>query len=521
MSWFFVFLCIPSIIKSQNIESMLNACSEILNNRNIELYDDVENYLNGLDKDSIVGNHKLEILYHANMAFLYCAKYEDWQKSTNEIDYVLTKIIPFKHLPEYRDIYINLLAAYGFSLLNSNQLEKSIVYFNKLLLEDFDNEFDQRKYNAYQALATTYEQLGNLSLSNDCHNQCQEFLVRFYVHLHPEHSFYIDNFNILKNAISQLEAKNTTITEDYITNLCSLGYLLHKVDQGDFLESMLVLQKAHKYAIDNGLMKCKGLGDCYNNLQDIYVKYIPEPMKSEFMESLIPYMINYFSDTMDTEEIYESVAASFGANLHYEKAIEYELKALSSLGNDSNRETDKLKRIYQGLVLDYLGLSTDSANQTAFNYLQKIKTIVSPGDGEYYNWYLDNYGIVLRCLYKNDEAIRFFKNNLNFYKKMYGMYSDQYIRTLNQLALCYPYENDSFISYLKEAKSLINKTNEVKETTIWAISINLARHYLIINRKEEALIELKKAKSIEEGIWGQTHPITQISQELINKCLEK
>ena len=151
-------------------------------------------------------------------------------------------------------------------------------------------------------------------------------------------------------------------------------------------------------------------------------------------------------------------------------------------------------------------------------YLQKIKIIVSPKDGDYYDWYLDNYGSTLRYLYKNNEAIQFFKNNLSYYKKKYGKFSDQYVSTLNQLALCYPYDSDSFISYLQEARSLINNTNDVSKSTLRGVSINLARHYIQKGMFNEAIIELKTAESIEMEIFGKVLPVTQ---ELINSCLAK
>ena len=507
-----------STLESQNIENMLNACAEVFNTRNEGLYNEVEKYLNEVDQDSIKNDLYLDVLYHANMAFLYSAKYDDWTKSANEMDYVMARITPVKNLPEYSDPYKNLLHAYGYILLNSGQQEKSITYFNKLLIEDFDNEFDVLKYDAYHALASIYDQLGNLALSKNCHNQCQEFLVNYYVHLHPEHSFYKDNYQTLKYAISQLEKKNNTNTEDYINNLCSLGYLLHKVDQGEYMESLLIFSKARQYAIDNNLLKCRGLEECYVSLQDIYVKYISEPIKSELIENLIPYMVDFFSGTLEVEDVYESIGASFGANQQYEKALEFDLKALNLLEKNANHNTEKLKRIYQSLVIDYLGLSTDNANQEAFNYLQKIKKMVSPKDGDYYDWYIDNYGVVLRYLYKNDEAVQFFKSNLSYYNKKYGKFSDQYVSTLNQLALCYPYDSDSFISYLQEARSLINNTNDVSKSTLRGVSINLARHYIQKGRFNEANIELKTAESIEMEIFGKVLPVTQ---ELINTCLAK
>lgn len=520
--YIFIFVMVVSSIfttmKSQNIESMLNACAEVFNNRNVGLYDEVEKYLNEVNQDSIKNDLYLDILYHGNLAFLYSIRYEDWTKSAEEMDYLMTRITPVKHMPEFCVPYRHLLYAYGSNLMNSGQLEKSITYFNKLLIEDFDNEFDILKYDAYHALASIYDQLGNHTLSIDCHNHCQEFLVNYYVHLHPEHSFYKDNYQTLKYAISQLEKKNNTKTEDYINNLCSLGYLLHKIDQGEYMESLLIFSKARQCAIDNNLLKSRGLEECYVSLQDIFVKYIPEPEKSELIEKLIPCMVDFYSGTLEVEDIYESIGASFGANQQYEKALEFDLKALNLLETETNYNTEKIKRVYQSLVIDYLGLSTDNANQAAFDYLQRIKKIVSPKDGEYYDWYLDNYGTVLRYLYKTDEAIQFFKNNLSYYNKRYGKHSDQYISTLNQLALCHPFDSDNFISYLQDARSLTNNSNEVSKSTIRGVCVNLARYYIQKGRISEAISELRTAESIEKEIFGRVFPVTQ---DLINTCLAK
>ena len=513
-----LFLSVPSILNAQNIESMLNRCMEMLNSRNYKLYDEAEKYLNEVNKDSIERNLHLEILYHADMAFLHGIKYHDWLMSVKEMDYVLTRVTPVKYLPEYNDSYKNILVYYGYSLYFSDQTEKSIVYFNKLLVEDFAEEFDSRIYDAYCILAEAYEKIGNYALSKSCHNQCQHFLVNNYVHLHPEHSFYRDNYNSIKYSISQLEAKNDTTSEEYVNNLCSLGYLLHKVDLGQYTESMTVLHKAIKCAFDNKLFKCVGLDECYMSIKDIYIKYLPDPIKSEMIEKLIPHMVDFYSGTMEVEDIYESVALTYGADQQYEKSIEYELKILNILEKKSTYNKEKIKKIYKGLVMDYLGLSTDSANLKAFSYLQKIRKIVTPNDDEYYDWYIENYGAVLRYLYKNDEAIKFFNSNLSYFEKKYGKNSDQYISTLNQLALCYPYESDSYISHMQQAKQLLNNSKNVSKTTLRAICINTAQHYIKKGMIDEAKQELKIAESIELEMLGYIMPFTQ---ELINTCLKK
>lgn len=510
-------LFVNSVVCAQNVVTMLNIIGNVFNTRQEALFDEAEEYLNNLSKDSIEINLETEILFHADKAFLYELKYKDWEKSNQELDYILNKIKPVKHLPEYSDSYKMILRAYGYSLLNSGQTEKAKTYFNKILVEGFEEDTDFRLYEAYNVLANIYEKTDNLVLSKDCHNKCQEILVKSYTKIHPEHSFYFDNYKTIKYALTQLESQNKDNTEDYVNQLCSLGYLLHKVDQGEYWEAMLILLKARKCAMDNNLLKARGLEECYVGLQEIFIRNIPEPTKSEFIEGLIPYMIDYFSELLTIEDIYESVASSYGANEQYEKAIEYELKVLNSIKKDSFSNREKLKRIYQRLVRYYLGCGTDSTNQIAYEYLHKFKSLISEKETEYYEWYLENEGCILRYLHKNDDAINCFKKNLSYYNKKYGKESDQYISNLNQLALCYPFDNETFLTYLLEAKSLIQKSKEKKDSTLRGICVNLSRYYILKNRINDARAELNVAVRIEKDTFGKILPVTQ---ELINQCEE-
>lgn len=515
---FILILFVKSVICAQNVVTMLQTISDVFNNRQEVLYDEAEKYLNSLSRDSIEIDFETEILFHANMAFLYDVKYNDYGKSIEEYEYILTKIRPVKHLPEFKDTYKSLLSAYGYSLLNSGQTEKSIKYFNKLLVEGFDDELDTRLYDVYHVLAGIYDEQNNMILSKDCHDKCQEYLLKSYIRNHPENSFYFDNYKSIKLAISDLEKNNKINTEEYINILCSLGYLLHKVDQGKYWEAMTTLLKARKCAIDNNLLKAKGLEECYVGLQDIFIKYIPEPTKSEFVEGLVPFMVELLSGVLTVEEIYESLALSYGANQLYEKSIEYELKVLNSIEKDPIKNKEKIKKIYQELVTGYLGCSSDSTNQIAYQYLQKLGKLISEKEINYYEWYIDTKGKILRYLYKKDEAIQCIKKNMSYYNKKYGKESNQYISSLNQLALCYPFESDSFLSFLQEAKSLINKSKNVQDSTRRGVCVNLARSYILGGRIDEARIELKEAAGIENKEFGRILPITQ---ELISQCLER
>ena len=86
------------------------------------------------------------------------------------------------------------------------------------------------------------------------------------------------------------------------------------------------------------------------------------------------------------------------------------------------------------------------------------------------------------------------------------------------MALCYPYDSDNFISYLQEARSLIDNSNEVAKSTLRGVNINFARHYIQEGRFNDAIAELKSAELIEMETFGRILPDTQ---ELINKCLAK
>ncbi len=518
---FLLFICLSvtlTKIVAQDVLTMLNTISNVFNTRQETLYDEAEIYLNTLSKDSIEMNLETQILFHTDKAGLYLCKYKDWEKSNQEFDLILNKVKPVKHLPECNSLYKNLLSAYGYSLLNSGQTDKAISCFNNLLVENFDDELDVCIYNAYSALANLYTKKKETTLSEDCHNKCQEFLLKLYIREHPEHSFYFDNYKAIKDFTLQLERQNKNNTELYVNNLCSLGSLLHKIDQGKYWESFLILQKAHKCAIDNNLLKAKGLEECYVCLQDICIKHFPEPTKSKAIEELIPYMVDYFSGVLSPDDIYESIAASFGANEQYENAIEYELKVLNSIKKNTQNNKEKLQKIYKGLVMDYLGCRSDSANQIAFQYLQKFRNYISEKDTEQYEWFLENQGEILRYLHKNNEAIQSFKVNLVYFNNKYGKESDKYISTLNQLALCYPYDSDSYLSYLLRAKSLITKSKDISESTIRGISINLARNYILTGKTEQAKLELDNAVTIENKNFGRIFPLTQ---DLINQCKEQ
>ena len=61
----------PTVVDAQGVTTMLNAIGNVFNTRQADLYDQAEDYLNSLSKDSIEVNLGTEILFHANMANLY------------------------------------------------------------------------------------------------------------------------------------------------------------------------------------------------------------------------------------------------------------------------------------------------------------------------------------------------------------------------------------------------------------------------------------------------------------------
>jgi len=514
---FFIVASFNSVSLGQDVESMLNVCCRVLEDRNEALYDEVENYLINIDTDSINGNLYMETLYHIALGNLYAYKYKDWSKSTLELEYLLPKIEPFKHLDTYHEPYKALLYAYGISLINIGDFDKAEKAFSKHIIEAIEDEYDTHLYTSYNVLAEIYMQKNNLKLAEDCHDKCQSFLINSYIRDHPEHSFYLDSFNSLKTAIKKSKNSNTVNTEQHINLLCSLGTLLNKIDQGNYEETSHVYFEALKIAIDCDLKKASGLADCLVNLQKIIIKNFQEPLKSNLMEKLVPLEIEYFSELSQPEDTYISVALSYAANQYYDKAIEYGTNALEILKKDKNRNCEKLNQLYRTLVSCYLGLSTDSANVIAFEYLQKLENNISDNDEEYYEWALENHGIILRYLYKTEDAIKWFNNNLNYFQKKYSEYSDQYISTLNQLALTYlSVENEKSFSYLSQAKRLIAQSENVTKSTIRGVSINLARYYISKEKYDKAMTELNRVRDIENILFGKE---TTITKELIQKCL--
>lgn len=493
---------------AQNIETMLNVCGVVLNERNEALYDEVENYLMNIDKDSLT-ELSIDLLYHTDLANLYMIKYNDVQKSLSELEYIYKKITPNKHLDEYKGNYKQVLSVLGMFYYNSGNIDKAENFINKYIVEFSNDELDVGLFRSYSFLASIYENKGNQLLAQSCHDKCQELIVKSYIQQHPEHSYYLDNFKVFKQTISKYE-KSKTISEEYLVTLSSLGSLLYKINKLEYKEPTIIFYKVLSIAQENNLSKCRCLEECYVYLQNIIAQHFNEPLKSQSLESLVPQMIDYFTGALSEADVYMSVSSALGANQCDELALEYDNKALQSLNHN---EKGKLPKIYQRMILHYLGLRTDSANLSALDYLYKLKNITKEGD-EYYDFCLDYEASILRYVYRYDESMACLRNNIKYYKKKYGKASDQYISTLNQLALSDIDNPEKALPYLEEAKNLISVSTN--KSTVDAIHINLARCYLAKGQNTEAYSAILISEEIEANMYGQ---IKQLTKDIKNQCI--
>lgn len=495
---------------AQNIETMLNVCGDVLNEGNEALYDEVENYLMNIEKDSLT-ELSLDLLYHLELANLYMIKYKDVKKSLGELEYTYSKIAPNKHLKEYKDNYKHVLSALGMCYYDSGDIEKAENYINKYIVEYSTEEYDIGLFRAYSFLSSIYEHKGNLQLAQNCHDKCQEMIVKSYIQQHPEHSYYLDNFQVFKQTIAKYE-KSKTISEEYLNTLSALGSLLYKINKIEYNEPTNIFYKVLYIAREYNLSKCRCLEECYVYLLNIIAQHVNEPLKSQTLEWLVPQMIDYFTGALSEADVYMSVSSALGANQCDELALLYDNKALQSL---DQKEKGKLPKIYQGMILHYLGLRNDSANLSALDYLYKLKKTTKEGD-EYYDFCLDYEASILRYVYRFDESMACLKNNLRYYKKTYGKTSDQYIDNLNQLALSDIDNPEKALPYLEEAKGLIS-TNTNK-STVDAIHINLARCYLAKGQYTDAYSAILVSEEIEANLYGQTK---QLTKDIKNQCIAR
>lgn len=494
-------------ITAQETSRMLNVCSEILYEKQEELYDEVENYMMNIEKDSLF-DLKDEILYHFNLGNLYLQKYKYINKAVIELEFAFNKIAPNKHIHEYRDNYKKTLLSLGISYFLTDDLLKSEQYLQEYIIE-FSHELDICLYRSYQYLSQIYEVKENEILSKSCHDKCQEIVLKSYIANHPEHSFYYDNYKLIKDVIADFEKKNT-VSEEYINAICSLGALLHKVDKENPEEPMLLFYKALALSSNDKFKNCSGLIDCYLGMQTIAAMHFDSQLQRTYFESIAPREIEYCSGELSESDIYASYASSIGAYGNHELAIEYSLKALDVMDNQGE---NKMKRIYQNLIYDYQCLRNDTANLIAIDYYYKLKKFVDNKD-ELYEWCRDNEPILLRYVYKTDEAIVLLKDNLKYYKSKYGKKSDQYISTLNQIGLTLLDNSDKALPYLLEAQKLL--TEETSKSTTDALYVIIARCFLSNGKINDAYSAIILAEEIENEIYGS---INSLTKDIKNQCL--
>lgn len=505
-------LSINSDSHAQDIETMLNTISYVFTTKQEKYYDEAEDFLMNVNKDSIASNVNLEMQYHLDLSLLHEIKYDNYEKAIEEQEFVYNKLAPYKFLEEYSSLYQSFIMGYAYHLMNFGILDKAEGVLNKIIIDNIFDEYSVHYYNTFNLLSRIYENKLDTTLAKECHNKCQEFLVKRYIKDNPQYSFYLDNYKTFKYTLSSLERTRKTNTESYINNLCSLGTLLRKIDYGEYWESFLLFQNALDYSQKYKLNHCNGLSECYVNLQRIYIEYLPEPMKSEMIERLIPMELEYYAQVIDPSDIYYSISTTFAVNKQPENAIKYGLMALESANNEVDNHKSLMK-VYQGLIYSYLDLSTDSANSTAFEYLNKLESIVTEQDIDYYDWCLEEKGIILRYLEKIGESKAVINTNLKYFEKKYGKLSDQYVSSLNQLSMAFSEDDPKRLFYLKEAKGLIS-SGKIKDSIVRGVSINLARYYISKKKYNEARIELGIAEDIERAS-GQLTPLTE---ELIIKC---
>jgi len=118
-----------------------------------------------------------------------------------------------------------------------------------------------------------------------------------------------------------------------------------------------------------------------------------------------------------------------------------------------------------------------------------------------------------------EEAVQQFESNKKYFKKKYGMHSDMYISSLNQLSLCYPTGSSQSYTLLKEAKELITSANtgSINNSTQRGVCVNLANYLIENGMLKEALDELQIAKQIEIEIFGSMLPLTK---DLMERCTQ-
>lgn len=491
--------------KGQDAYSWLKTCGKLLSERRTDYYDTIEHYLlDEADKDSIHNDSLLCLLYHFNLAQLYALKYNDNDRSIREMEYVKDGLYALKDDKESREPYkiiLGGLATFYFNVGRYDEAQRACEEYLTLSLTD---EVNPNIVNKYSILSKMYEAKGDSVLAENAHKNCQLGIVRLYVKEHPQQSALLQQFQMLLNDKESCELNSQTGSIDYVNTLILIGQTLMKTCGDEVVEPFRMFLKAYRLIHIHNLAgyKTSLLEVCYTALQELYIKYAPEPTKSLFIKQLVPELIRHFEGVLDESRIYESVASSYGAKGYYQQALDYDKLALAKL-NVSNDDAFGWKlHLYDRIIEDYLGLKSDTANASALGYIRELKSLSVNRIDSIYDKCLINEGCVLRYLYKIDESLSHLKACLSYFKKKYSEMSNIYIECLNQLAMTSE-DNAQSERYLMKAKRLIGETKNVSSSNVYGVSINLAKCYIKDLRWNLAAEEIKMAKRIEIEIFGK------------------
>lgn len=513
----FCLLALPC--EGQDLYYDLTACGNLLNERRSDMYDFIENHLlNEVDKDSIRNDFGLDILYHMDLGLLYSVKYNDEEKALPYLEYSKDKLYSLKDdkgsIVPYK-ICLSALESYYY---NTRRFDKAKQTCEEYLAMSISDDINDNIINTYSILAAIYEQEGDSVLAYNAHSECQLGYVKLYVNSHPEQSALLNQLQMLLQSRKSFELNHQTDSIEYVNVLIMLGNILMKTSGNDVVEPFGLYLNAYKLIQANKLLRYKTplIESCYVNLQEIYIKYAQEPAKSLFIKQITPDLIYLYDGILDESDIYQSFAASYGANGFYQQALDYDKLALSCINEEGEDVYSKKTRIYRSLINDYWGLKTDTANQSALVCIRELKSMTVNNDDSLYSECLLNEGIGLRYVYKENEAIAHFKDCLSLFKSKYGDTSNFYIDCLNQIALTVLPDATTAMEYLIEAKKRISTSSEVKASTIRGVCINLARCYMAESNWKSALNELEIAEQEEIEIFGKASLSTIQSKE---QCL--
>lgn len=506
--------------KGQKLYLDLTACGNFLTDRRSDMYDFIENHLlNEVNKDSIQNNFGLDILYNMDLAQLYVLKYKDEEKAIHCLEHCKDKLYALKDDKASHDAYKDCLSSLKFYYLNTGKLSKAEEACKEYLLLSISDDLNENIVSTYSILASVYEQEGDSILAYNARREYQLAQVKLYVKNHPKQSAILNQFQVLLQSKKSFEQNNQTDTIDYVYTLIMLGNILKETCGSDIAEPLEHYLKAYKIIQANNFLRYKTplINSCYENLQEIFIKNAQQPGSPLFIKHITPDLIYLYDGILDESDIYYSFAASYGANGFPQQALDYEKLALRCIDREGKDAKNKKIRIYRSLINDYWDMRNDTSNVAAWTCIRELKSLTHNNNDTLYSECLLKEGIALRYLNKKDEAIDQFKSCLPLFKNKYGETSDLYIDCLNQIALSISVsDTEMAIKYLTEAKNLIKVSNKVKATTIYGVSLNLAKCYIAKSKWQPALDELEIAEQGEKKIFGKAKLSTiQLKEQCI------